>query len=153
MNINWTLVTCPYMIMYLYEAKADASAQRPSRNTSVTDVIDLSRDVNGATTDASASLRAIPKWAALSAPLKKGLSWCVWYHRLSKQTRDGWAYQSLPPSPPYSKRRFVMMQYSSVVFIRRIERMSHLPHERDVTIFNKGRYYWNLVIRRQTSEH
>ena len=49
------------MIMYLYEAKADASAQRPSRNTSVTDVIDLSRDVNGATTDASASLRAIPK--------------------------------------------------------------------------------------------
>lgn len=47
--------------MYLYDARADANAQRPSRNTSVTEVIDLSRDVKGATTDASASLRAMPK--------------------------------------------------------------------------------------------
>ena len=65
----------PYIIMYLYDANAEAKAQRPSFSTSVTDVIVLSRDVKGATTDASASLKAIPTCAALSAP------------------------QSLPPSP------------------------------------------------------
>mmetsp|Transcript_4805 Transcript_4805/g.7397 ORF Transcript_4805/g.7397 Transcript_4805/m.7397 type:complete len:223 (-) Transcript_4805:204-872(-) len=82
-NVTWNhalmiwfaVSTCPYIIMYLYEASAEASAHRPSLRTSMTEDIFLSTDVNGATTDASASLRAIPTCAAFSAP------------------------QSLPPSP------------------------------------------------------
>lgn len=63
------------MIIYLYAAKADAKAHLPSFNTSNTDVIVLSSDVKGATTLASASLKAMPTCAAFNAP------------------------QSLPPSP------------------------------------------------------
>mmetsp|Transcript_1710 Transcript_1710/g.3022 ORF Transcript_1710/g.3022 Transcript_1710/m.3022 type:complete len:241 (-) Transcript_1710:2581-3303(-) len=56
------------MIMYLYEASADARAHLPSLSSSDTDVMDLSNDVKGATILASESLNAIPTWAVLSAP-------------------------------------------------------------------------------------
>ncbi len=47
-------------ITYLYVAKAEANAQRPSFNTSTTEVMFFSREVNGDTILASESLNAIP---------------------------------------------------------------------------------------------
>jgi hypothetical protein len=62
---------------YIHQSRFMVTAHkgRKSTHTSVTDKMLLSRDVKGATTRASASLKAMPTWTAFRAP------------------------QSLPPSP------------------------------------------------------
>ena len=58
---TWFIVsTWPYIIIYLYDAREEAIAQRPSRKISVTAVIFLSIDVKGATILASVFESAIP---------------------------------------------------------------------------------------------
>ncbi len=57
-----------YSAMYLKTPNEVTSAHLPSLTTAGTQVMSGEREVKGAATDASASEREIPTWAAFRAP-------------------------------------------------------------------------------------